>query len=65
MAADETTEEYATAMEEAINRIKRKYEPDESEVRLDKIIKMSDDHAVQFMRVQIFTEEYMLSLIHI
>ena len=70
MAADETTEEYATAMEEAIesatkaeaeaNRLKRKYEPDESEVRLDKIIKMSDDHCVQFMRVQIFTGEYMM-----
>ena len=68
--ADDITEQYATAMEEAIesatkaeteaNRLKRKYEPDESEVRLDKIIKMSDDHAVQYMRVQIFTGEYMM-----
>ena len=70
MAADETTEEYATAMEEAIEsatkaetevkRLKRKYEPDKPEVRLDKILKMSDDHAVQHMRVQIFTGEYMM-----
>ena len=68
--ATEVAEEYATAMEEAItsatkaegeaNRLKRKYEPDESEVRLDKIIQMSDDHAVQLMRVQIFTGEYMM-----
>ena len=68
--ADDIAEQYATAMEEAIGsatkaeaevkRLKRKYEPDESEVRLDKILKMSDDHAVQHMRVQIFTGEYMM-----
>ena len=68
--ADDIAEQYATAMEEAIgsatkaeaevNRLKRKYEPDEPEVRLDKILKMSDDHAVQHMRVQIFTGEYMM-----
>ena len=57
--------ESSTKAEAEANRLKRKYEPDESEVRLDKIIKMSDDHCVQFMRVQIFTGEYMmLTLIH-
>ena len=73
--ATEVAEQYATAMEEAIysatkaeseaNRLKRKYEPDESEVRLDKILQMSDTHSMQFMRVEIFTGEYMmLTLIH-
>ena len=50
----------ATKAETEANRLKRKYEPDESEVRLDKILQMSDDHAVQLMRVQIFTGEYMM-----
>ena len=63
--ADEVTEEYAAAMEEAIasatkaeaeaNRLKRKYEPDEPEVLLDKILKMSNDYDSFYMRVQIFT----------
>ena len=68
--ADEATEEYAAAMEEAIasatkaeaeaNRLKRKYEPDEPEVLMDKIIKMSDDYNMIYMRVQIFTGENMI-----
>ena len=63
--ADEVTEEYATAMEEAIesatkaeaeaNRLKRKYEPDESEVLMDKILQMCDDNSMFYMRVRILT----------
>jgi len=67
--ATEVTEQYATAMEEAItsankaetetDRLKRKYEPDEPEVLMDKILQLSDDNGMNFMRVQIFTGEYM------
>ena len=67
--ATEVTEQYAAAMEEAIesatkaeaeaNRLKRKYEPDEPEVLMDKILQLSDDNGMNFMRVQIFTGEYM------
>jgi len=67
--ADAPTEEYAQAMEEAIdaatkaeaeaNRLKRKYEPDEPEVLMDKILQLSDDNGMNFMRVQIFTGEKM------
>ena len=67
--ADVPTEEYAQAMEEAIdaatkaeaeaNRLKRKYEPDESEVRLDKILHLQTVYDHAFMRVQIFTGEKM------
>ena len=67
--ADVPTEEYAQVMEEAIdaatkaeaeaNRLKRKYEPDESEVRLDKILHLQATYDHAFMRVQIFTGEKM------
>ena len=67
--ATEVTQEYATAMEEAIesttkaeaevNRLKRKYEPDEPEVRLDKILHLQAAYDHAFMRVQIFTGEKM------
>jgi hypothetical protein len=74
--ADVPTEEYAQAMEEAIdaatkaeaeaNRLKRKYEPDEPEVLMDKILQLADTYYMNFMRVQIFTGEYMqLTLIPI
>ena len=65
--ATEVTEQYATAMEEAItsankaetetDRLKRKYEPDEPKVLMDKILQLSDDNGMNFMRVQIFTGE--------
>jgi hypothetical protein len=68
--ADVPTEEYAQAMEEAIdaatkaeaeaNRLKRKYEPDEPEVRLDKILRMSNNYGRFHMRVQIYTGETMV-----
>ena len=67
--ATEVTEQYAAAMEEAIesatkaeaeaNRLKRKYEPDEPIVLMDKILQLSDDNGMNFMRVQIFTGEKM------
>ena len=67
--ATEVTEEYTAAMEEAIefatkaeaeaNRLKRKYEPDKSEVRLDKILHLQATYDHAFMRVQIFTGEKM------
>ena len=63
--ADEVTQQYAAAMEEAIasaskaeaetNRLKRKYEPDEPEVLMDKILQMCDDNSMFYMRVQILT----------
>ena len=59
--ADEVTEEYAAAMEEAIesatkakaeaNRLKRKYEPDKSEIRMDKILQMSDDNCMNYIQL--------------
>ena len=72
--ADDIAEQYATAMEEAIgsatkaeaevNRLKRKYEPDEPEVLMDKILRMSNNYGAFYMRVQIFTgENMMLTLI--
>ena len=67
--ATEVTQEYATAMEEAItsatkaeaeaNRLKRKYEPNESELLRDKILHLQAGHDHAFMRVQIFTGEKM------
>ena len=67
--ATEVTEQYAAAMEEAIesatkaeaeaNRLKRKYEPDESEVLRDKILHLQATYDHAFMRVQIFTGEKM------
>ena len=67
--ATEVTQEYAAAMEEAItsatkaeteaNRLKRKYEPDESEVLRDKILHLQATYDHAFMRVQIFTGEKM------
>jgi hypothetical protein len=67
--ATEVTQEYATAMGEAItsatkaeteaNRLKRKYEPDESEVLRDKILHLQATYDHAFMRVQIFTGEKM------
>ena len=41
------------------NRLKRKYEPDESKVLLDKILELSNENSLFYMRVEIFTEEYM------
>ena len=65
--ATEVTEQYAAAMEEAIesatkaeaeaNRLKRKYEPNESELLRDKILHLQAGHDHAFMRVQIFTGE--------
>ena len=67
--ATEVTEQYAAAMEEAIESatkaeaetkcLKRKYEPDEPKVLMDKILQLSDDNGMNFMSVQIFTGEYM------
>ena len=67
--ATEVTEQYATAMAEAIESatkaeaetkcLKRKYEPDEPKVLMDKILQLSDDNGMNFMSVQIFTGEYM------
>ena len=67
--ADVPTEEYAQAMEEAIdaatkaeaeaNRLKRKYEPDEPEVLMDNILEICNDYGIFFMRVQVFTGEDM------
>ena len=67
--ATEVTEQYATAMEEAItsatkaeteaNRLKRKYEPVETEVLRDKILHLQATYDHAFMRVQIFTGEKM------
>ena len=53
----------ANKAETETDRLKRKYEPDEPEVLMDKILQLSDDNGVwngmNFMRVQIFTGEYM------
>ena len=67
--ATEVTEQYAAAMEEAIesatkaeaeaNRLKRKYEPDEPEVLKDRILHLQATYDHAFMRVQIFTGEKM------
>ena len=67
--ATEVTQEYATAMGEAItsatkaeteaNRLKRKYEPDEPEVLKDRILHLQATYDHAFMRVQIFTGEKM------
>jgi hypothetical protein len=69
MAADEQTEGYAEAMNEAIaaatraeaevRGIKRKYEPDDG-VIMDKMLQLSDDHYRVYMRVLIRTGEYLL-----
>jgi hypothetical protein len=46
--------------EEEANRLKRKYEPDEAEVLLDKILELSNENSVAYMRVKILTGEYMM-----
>ena len=66
-AADESTEGVAAAMNEMIesvteaetqaNRLKRKYEPNESELLRDKILHLQAGHDHAFMQVQIFTGE--------
>eukprot|EP01047_Picozoa_sp_COSAG01_P054591 COSAG01_NODE_5982_length_3919_cov_2.949476_3_plen_73_part_00 len=37
------------------NRLKRKYEPDEPEALVDKILELSDDNSLFYMRVEIYT----------
>jgi hypothetical protein len=69
-AATATPTAHAKAMNEMIestnkaeaeaNRLKRKYEPDESEVLLDQILEFSNDVGVAYMRVKILTGEYMM-----
>ena len=46
--------------EDETNRLKRKYEPDKPEVLLDKILELSDENSLFYMRVEIFTGSYMM-----
>ena len=69
MAADAPTEQYAEAMDEAIDAaaraeaevrgLKRKYEPDDG-VIMDKILQLTDDHTRFHMRVLVRAGEYLL-----
>ena len=47
--------ESSTKAEAEANRLKRKYEPDEPEVLMDKILQMCDDNSMFYMRVRILT----------
>ena len=65
----DTTEEYAEAMNEAIQsanraeaeatRLKRKYEPDGG-VIMDMMLQLTNDHGRGYMRVLVCTGEYLL-----
>eukprot|EP01047_Picozoa_sp_COSAG01_P015434 COSAG01_NODE_773_length_13704_cov_9.386843_14_plen_169_part_00 len=50
---------HASVRQTVDNRLKRKYEPDEAEVLLDKILVLSNHDSVAYMRVKIFTGECM------
>ena len=64
-AADETTENFAEVMNAALadaaradaeaNRLKRKYEPQPTEIVMDKILKLTGDNISTFMRVTVRT----------
>ena len=42
-----------------VARLKRKYEPDDG-IIIDKLLKLTDDHACRYMRVLVHTGEYLL-----
>jgi hypothetical protein len=46
--------------EAEVNRLKRKYAPDEPEVLLNTIVRMHDDRDTTYMRVEIFTGASMM-----
>ena len=55
---DKLNEENALALAE-VARLKRKYEPDDG-IIIDKLLKLTDDHACRYMRVLVRTGEYLL-----
>jgi hypothetical protein len=55
---DKLNKENDAALAE-VARLKRKYEPDDG-IIIDKLLKLTDDHACRYMRVLVRTGEYLL-----
>eukprot|EP01046_Picozoa_sp_COSAG06_P051575 COSAG06_NODE_8446_length_2171_cov_43.077220_2_plen_181_part_00 len=57
--AARTIEAERVAAADEVARLKRKYEPDDG-IIIDKLLKLTDDHACRYMRVLVRTGEYLL-----